>query len=181
VRVLHRPILSCIIANFLALLLIAAPACSARFDTDNLGADASQGSSTDGGSDDDGGDDDGTGGDGTGDGGIPGGDAGEQDGGGDDGSDDDGGDDDGEPDAGDDDGPEPDAGDGECGGVGQPCCEPMNADSCTAGDFVECTGPGGTCQPCGQELGEACCETAPRCDSILGAVTCELGICDSLL
>jgi hypothetical protein len=166
VRALNRPILSCIFANFLGLLLIGAPACSAKFDTDDLGADSGVGSSDDGGSDD-GGDD------GAGDGGVPGGDAGDQDGGGD--GEPDGGDD-GEPDAGDDggdDGPEPDAGE-QCGGApGAECCS-SEVDSCND-DWIECLN-GATCVECGAD-GQPCCEEGDPCNELLGNLTCVLGEC----
>jgi hypothetical protein len=173
VRALNRPILSCIFANFLGLLLVAAPACSARFDTDELGADSGAGSSDDDGSDDDGGDDD----DGTGDGGVPG-DGGEPDGG-DDGSEPDGGDDGSEPDAGDDggdDGPEPDAGE-ECGGApGAECCS-SEVDSC-GDDWIECL-EGSTCVACGGN-GQPCCEEGDPCNALLGNLTCLVDECGLL-
>jgi hypothetical protein len=168
VRALNRPILSCILANLFGLLLVAAPACSATFDTDDLGADAGSGSSTDGGTDD-GGDDDGSG-----DGDTPSGDAGDGDGGDDGGEPDGGG---GEPDGG---GGEPDGGGGEpdageqCGGApGAECCS-SDVNSC-GDEWIECLN-GSTCAACGGQ-DQPCCEDGDPCNELLGNLTCLLGTC----
>ena len=65
---------------------------------------------------------------------------------------------------------EPDAA-AECrpGQAGQDCNQQES-------EFFECNDEG-ECEPCGQGVGQACCETEPICDGLVGLVCSPGGLC----